>query len=195
MTCMKKILASLLLFTVCSFAIDIMATTPNGSKVILHDNGRWEYVKNNSQAKDIRPNANKAAEQPDEEIEFEINVEYEPVERIKKNVRLAMEAEFATEEEIKDSLRSVPKGGVVYFQIPTKQIKKGEPREFKYVIYDGGKNPVFSKTGRDTDAVASEIHGMSNLIVVPLFSRPKSKVLKASVIYFDQSIDFEIAVQ
>lgn len=110
---------------------------------------------------------------------------------------MAMDAEFATEEEIKDSLRKVPKGGIVYFQVPTKQIKKGMVRELTYTIYDKGKTPIFSKTVRDTEATASEDSGISNLLVVPLYARPKSSVLKAKVVseVGRSTLEFEIPVQ
>ena len=31
-----------------ALADDIIATTSNGSTVLLHDNGRWEYYQNNA---------------------------------------------------------------------------------------------------------------------------------------------------
>ena len=133
-----------------SFAEDIVATTSNGSTVILHDNGRWEYYQNNA-------------------------------DKVKKNVRMALEADFATEEEIKDSLRKVPKGGYVYFQVPTKQIKPGLTRELTYSLYDGGKKPIFTKTVRDSEATPSEDAGISNLLIVPVYGRPKAKVMQAKV--------------
>ena len=84
-----------------SFAEDIIAKTSNGSVVLLHDNGRWEYYQNNAQIRDVRPSA------IPEDAKFEVSVLYESPDKIKKNVRMALEADFATEEEIKDSLRKV----------------------------------------------------------------------------------------
>ena len=160
-----------------SFAIaeDIVATTSNGSTVILHDNGRWEYYQNNANVRDVRESA------VPKDARFEISVLYESPDKVKKNVRMAMEADFATEEEIRDSLRKVPKGGYVYFQVPTKQIKPGLTRELTYSLYDGGKKPIFTKTVRDSEATASEDAGVSNLLVVPVYGRPKSKVMQAKV--------------
>ena len=122
-----------------SFAEDIVATTSNGSTVILHDNGRWEYYQNNANIRDVRESA------VPKDARFEVSVLYESPDKVKKNVRMALEADFATEEEIKDSLRKVPKGGYVYFQVPTKQIKPGLKRELTYSLYDGGKKPIFCK--------------------------------------------------
>ena len=192
---MRKIiraLAALVFFcTVNSFADDIMATASNGATVILHDNGRWEYYQNNSKIRDIRESA------IPEDAKFNVMVEYENPERIRHNVRLAMEAEFATEEEIKDSLRKVPKGGYIYFQVKTSQIKKGMPRKLTYSLYDGGKNPIFTKTAYDTEAVPSELSGVSNLLVVPVYGRPKSKVLLARVQARDglETLDIDIPVR
>ena len=187
-----RALAALVFFcTVNSFADDIMATASNGATVILHDNGRWEYYQNNSKIRDIRQSA------IPEDAKFNIMVEYEDPERVRKNVRLSMEAEFATEEEIKDSLRKVPKGGYIYFQVKTAQIKKGMPRKLTYFLYDGGKNPIFTKTAYDTEAVPSELSGVSNLLVVPVYGRPKSKVMLARVQARDgmETLDIDIPVR
>lgn len=173
------------------FADDIIATTSNGANVILHDNGRWEYYQNNSKIRDVRPSA------IPEDAKYQITVAYESNAKLKKNVRIAMEADFAPEEEIKDSLRKVPKGGIVYFQVPTSQIKKGFVRELTYYIYDKGKNPIFSKTVRDTEATLSENHGISNLLVVPLFAKIKSKALRAKVVSESakQTLEFSIPIK
>lgn len=174
-----------------SFADDIIATTSNGSTVILHDNGRWEYYQNNAKIRDVRPTA------IPEDAKYEISIKYESVDKIKKDVRMAMEADFATEEEIKDSLRKVPKGGIVYFQVPTKQIKPGFVRELIYSIYDTGKNPIFTQKSSDDQATASEDRGVSNLMIVPIYARPKAKVMKAKVVSETgrQTLEFDIPVK
>lgn len=181
----------LLLSATDSFAEDIIATTSNGSTVLLHDNGRWEYYQNNAKIRDVRPSA------IPEDAKFQITIQYESVNKIKKDVRMMLEGELATEEEIKDSLRKVPKGGVVYFQVPTKQIKPGFVRELTYYIYDKGKKPIFSQTVRDSEAKPSEDSGVSNLLVVPLYAKPKSKMLKAKVVSeaAKQTLEFDIPVK
>lgn len=192
---MKSLLSALTVLVlscvVNSFADDIMATASNGAMVILHENGRWEYYQNNDKIKDIRQSA------IPEDAKFNVMVEYESAELARKNVRLAMEAEFATEEEIKDSLRNVPKGGYIYFQVKTSQIKKGMPRKLTYFLYDGGKNPIFTKTAYDTEAVPSDLNGVSNLLVVPVYGRPKSNVLLARVQARDglETLDIDIPVR
>ncbi len=181
----------LLLSATDSFAEDIIATTSNGSTVLLHDNGRWEYYQNNAKIRDVRPSA------IPEDAKFQITIQYESTDKIKKDVRMMLEGELATEEEIKDSLRKVPKGGVVYFQVPTKQIKPGFVRELTYYIYDKGKKPIFSQTVRDSEAKPSEDSGVSNLLVVPLYAKPKSKVLKAKVVSeaAKQTLEFDIPIK
>ena len=185
------LLVCLLAFAQLSLAEDIVATTSNGSTVILHDNGRWEYYQNNAKIRDVRESA------VPKDARFEVSVLYEPAEKVKKNVRMALEADFATEEEIKDSLRKVPKGGYIYFQVPTKQIKPGMTRELTYSIFDTGKTAIFTKTVRDTEATASEDAGVSNLLVVPLYGRPKAKVMKARVedLRNHATLDIEVPVK
>lgn len=182
----------LLLSATDSFAEDIIATTSNGSTVLLHDNGRWEYYQNNAKIRDVRPSA------IPEDAKFQITIQYESVNKIKKDVRMMLEGELATEEEIKDSLRKVPKGGVVYFQVPTSQIKPGFTRELTYYIYDKGKKPIFSQTARDSEAKPTvESSKVSNLMVVPLYAKPKSKVLKAKVVSeaAKQTLEFDIPIK
>ena len=182
----------LLLSATDSFAEDIIATTSNGSTVLLHDNGRWEYYQNNAKIRDVRPSA------IPEDAKFQITIQYESADKIKKDVRMMLEGELATEEEIKDSLRKVPKGGVVYFQVPTSQIKPGFTRELTYYIYDKGKKPIFSQTARDSEAKPTvESSKVSNLMVVPLYARPKSKVLKAKVVSeaAKQTLEFDIPIK
>ncbi|MCF0225057.1 MAG: hypothetical protein HUK20_12375 [Fibrobacter sp.] len=173
------------------WAADIMAQASNGAMVILHDDGRWEYYKNNSQIRDVRPDA------IPEDAKYQVNVKYESADQLRTDLRMALDAEFATEEEIVDSLRSIPKGGIVYFQVATSQIKKGIVRKFNYAIYDGGKKPIFTKQVADSSATPSGELGVSNLLVVPLKKKVKGKVLKARVVnpagY--QSLEFEIPVK
>ena len=179
-------------FASTSFAEDIIAKTSNGSTVILHDDGRWEYYQNNAQIRDIRPEA------IPEDAKFEVSVLYENVEKLKKNKRMMLEAEFATEEEIKDSLRALPKGGIVYFQVPTKQIKKGFSRELTYYLYDKGKTPIFTKTVSDAEATPSEDSGISNLLVVPVYGKPKTNMMRAVVESNDgrrESLEIDIPIK
>ena len=182
----------LLLSATDSFAEDIIATTSNGSTVLLRENGRWEYYQNNAKIRDVRPSA------IPEDAKFQITIQYESADKIKKDVRMMLEGELATEEEIKDSLRKVPKGGVVYFQVPTSQIKPGFTRELTYYIYDKGKKPIFSQTARDSEAKPTvESSKVSNLMVVPLYAKPKSKVLKAKVVSESakQTLEFDIPIK
>ena len=168
-------------FAANAFANDVVATASNGATVILHDNGRWEYHQNNSKIRDVRESA------IPEDARFNVMVEYERPEQVRKNLRLAMEAAYATEEEIRDSLRTVPKS----------QIKKGMPRKLTYSLYDGSKKPIFTKTAYDTEAVPSEQRGVSNLLVVPVYGHPKSNVMLARVQTRDgmETLDIDIPVR
>ena len=95
-----------------AWASDMTATTSNGSVVILHDNGRWEYYNNNSRVRDIRESA------IPKDMQTTVSIEYESADKLRKDMRMRMEAAFATEENIKDSLRTLPAGGIVHFCVP-----------------------------------------------------------------------------
>lgn len=98
-----KFIVALFCFIGLSFASQ-MATTYNGATVILHDNGRWEYYQNNDKVRDLRPSS------IPEEAKVKIYVMHESYEKLRKNKRLELEADYAPEEEILDSLRQIPKG-------------------------------------------------------------------------------------
>ena len=170
------------------FSADMTATLSNGAAVVLHDNGRWEYYNNNSKVRDIRESA------IPEDVKLVVTVEYEGLEKLKKDMRMRMEADFATEEEIKDSLRTLPKGGIVHFCAPTKQIHKGDAaRMFTYTIWVG-KKQVYQDTFSESTAVASETAGVSDLLSVPLYAGIKGEKISARVSEKTgkRSIDFEI---
>ena len=62
----------------CASAADIIATTSNGSTVLLHDNGRWEYYQNNAKIRDVRPSA------IPEDAKFQITINYESVDKLNR---------------------------------------------------------------------------------------------------------------
>ena len=70
-------------------------------------------------------------------------------------------------------------------------------REFTYSVYDKGKNPIFTKTVAETEATPSEDAGVSNLLVVPVYGRPKAKVMKARIENraAKQTLDINIPIQ
>ena len=181
MKCLSRaVMALVFALAANAFAEDVVAMASSG-----------DYHQYNSRIRDVRPSA------IPEDSRFNVMVEYETPELVRKNVRLAMEAEFATEEEILDSLKNIPKGGYIYFQVKTSQIKKGSPRKLTYSLYDGGKKPIFKKTAYDTEAVPSELNGVSNLLVIPVYGNPKSNVMLARVEARDgmETLDIDIPVR
>lgn len=188
---MKKLFALLTLFAACAFAApgDISATTVDGRGVILHENGTWEYYQRNTKIRDIRESA------IPEDQKFQVTIKYEKYEQLKKDLETYLDAMEVPEEQIKDSVRTLPRGGIVRFQVKTEQIKKGLPRTFVYSIWQGGKNPIYQETVADSAAVQSEQAGVSNLVSVPIFTRPK-KDMKAQVRTPDgrQTLDFVIPI-
>ena len=170
---------------------DQMATTSSGISVILHDNGRWELYQNNSKVRDVRESTLPA------DAKTTISIQYESYEKLRKNLRLALEADLATEAEIVDSLRTLPKGGIIHFCVPTKQLNKGTSRSLTYTIWAGGKTPIYQETVSDETAVVSDEAGVSYLLSVPVYGRPKVKNMTARVENKagKQSIDFDVPLQ
>lgn len=167
-----------------------MATTYNGATVILHDNGSWEYYQNNENVRDLRPSS------IPEEAKVKIYVMHESYDKLRKNKRLELEADYAPEEEILDSLRQIPKGGILHFCVPTDQLKPNAVKTYTYTVWNDGKKPVFQTTKLDSEASPSEESGVSYLLSVPIYSRLKVKVIKARVENKEgkQTLDFEVPV-
>jgi hypothetical protein len=172
-----------------SFA-DQMATTSSGVPVILHDNGRWEFYQNNAKVRDVRESTLPA------DAKTTISIQYESYEKLRKNMRMKLEADLAPEEEIQDSLRTLPKGGIIHFCVPTKELRKAAPRIFTYTIWMGGEKPLYQATISDEMAVPSEEAGVSHLLSVPVYGRPKVKQMTARVEnkVGKQTLDFDIPI-
>ena len=130
-----------------AWASDMTATTSNGSVVILHDNGRWEYYNNNSRVRDIRESA------IPKDMQTTVSIEYESADKLRKDMRMRMEADFATEENIKDSLRTLPAGGIVHFCVPEAQVHYGNPRTFTYTVAEFFSGCVDAECGKNMPAV------------------------------------------
>lgn len=186
---MKKIFALLCVFVAAAFARDISAVTVDGAGVILHENGTWEYYQRNDKIKDIRESA------IPEDQKFQITIKYEKYEQLKKDMETYLDAMELPEEQIKDSVRTLPRGGIVRFQVKKEQIKVGLPRTFVYSIWQGGKNPIYQATVEDIEAKPSEQSGIMDLVVVPIYTKPK-KDMKAQVKTPNgrQTLDFVIPI-
>lgn len=188
---MKKFLICLLFFTATLFSADITATTSDGRFVILHENGRWEFYQHNKKVRDVRESA------IPEDIKFQVTIQYESYEKLRKDTETYLEALEFSSEQIKDSVRTLPRGGIVHFCVPTEQIKKAFPRTFVYSVWNGGKSPVYQETIPDSLAKASGIAGTSYLASVPIYGKLKKSNLKARVQSPDgkQTLDFDVPVK
>ena len=188
---MKKFLLFFLVLFSVALADDIIATASDGRIVILHDNGRWEYYQNNKKIRDVRESA------VPQDMKFEVSIRYENYETLRKNMEMYLTALEFSEEAIKDSVRTLPRGGIVHFCVPTAQIRKGLPRTYVYSVWNGGKSPVFRETVPDSLAKQSEHAGESYLVSVPIFTKVKKSGMKARVESQDgrQTLDFEVPVQ
>lgn len=186
---MNRLIFSLFFLIGLGFASQ-MATTYNGATVILHDDGRWEYYQNNEKVRDLRPSS------IPEEAKVNIYVMHESYEKLRKNKRLELEADFAPEEEILDSLRQIPKGGIIHFCVPTEQLKPHAVKTYTYSVWNGGNKPVFQTTKPDSEVEPSDESGVSYLLSVPIYSRIKVKTIKARIENKagKQTFDFDVPV-
>lgn len=182
-------IAVLCALAVCASASDQLVKLSNGSIVVLHDDGHWEYYQT-KEIKDIRPAA------IPESVKTTISVTYEGYDKLAKNLRLAMEADLATEEEINDSLRTLPKGGMVHFCIPTEQIDKNNPHDYVYILsYE--KTQLYRSVMSQSKAVDSDEKDISYLLSVPVYKKPKSGHLTARIETVDgkQDVEFDVPIK
>ncbi len=182
---MKKLLTALSFLAAFTLADDMTATTVNGKVVILHDNGRWEYYQNNSRVRDIRESA------IPKDMQTRVTIEYEDASKVQKDLRMRLEADDVSESVIRDSLRTLPAGGIVHFCVPEEQVHRGNPRTFTYTVWVG-KKQVYKSAVSEAEAVPSEVAGVTYLVSVPIFSKLRGEHLKARVEDGNGSIDFDI---
>ncbi len=182
---MKKILPLLFCLAVLAVADDMTATTVNGKIVILHDNGRWEYYQNNSRVRDIRESA------IPKDMQTRVSIEYEDALKLQKDMRMRLEADDVSESVIRDSLRTLPAGGIVHFCVSEEQVHRENPRAFTYTVWVGNKQ-VYKSSVSEAEAVPSEVAGVSYLLSVPLHTKLRGEHLKARVEDGNSSIDFDI---
>lgn len=170
-----------------TFAVagDMTATTSNGSVVILHDNGTWDYYRNNSEVRDIRESA------IPKDMQTVVSIEYESIEKLQNDMRMRLEADDVSEQIIRDSLKTLPVGGIVHFCVPEEQIHRGNPRTFTYTIWVG-KKTVYKSPVSESAARPSEISGVSYLLSVPLQMKETGKQIKARIEEGSTSVDFDI---
>lgn len=182
---MKKILGLVFLLGTFAAAGDMTATTVNGSVVILHDDGRWEYYRNNSNVRDIRESA------IPEDMRTTVSIEYEDIAKLQGDLRMRLEADDVSEAAIRDSLRTLPAGGIVHFCVPENQMHRGNPRTFTYTVWVG-KKQVYRASVSEADARPSETAGVTYLLSVPLHTKLRGGHLKARVEDGPSSLDFDI---
>lgn len=182
---MKRILTLLLCLAAFALADDMTATTVSGKIVILHDNGRWEYHQNNSRVRDIRESA------IPKDMQMRVTIEYEDVSKLQKDMRMRLEADDVSESVIRDSLRTLPAGGIVHFCVSEEQVHRANPRTFTYTVWVG-KKQVYRSPVSEAEAVPSEVAGVSYLVSVPLFTKLRGEHLEARVEDGNSSIDFDI---
>lgn len=182
---MKNFWKALILLGTFAMAEDMTATTANGSVVILHDNGRWEYYRNNSKVRDIRESA------IPKDMQTTVTIEYEDASKLQKDMRMRLEADDISEDVIRDSLRTLPAGGILHFCVPEEQVHRGNPRMFTYTVWVG-KKQVYRSSVSESEAVPSDAAGVSYLLSVPLHTKLRGEHLKARVEDGLGSIDFDI---
>ncbi len=170
---------------------DITATTSDGRYVILHDNGTWDFYRNDNKVRDVRESA------IPEDVKFQVTIQYESYETLRKNTEMYLGALERPESEIQDSVRALPRGGIVHFCVPTNQIRKGLPRTFIYSVWNSGKRPIYSEAVPDSLAKPSGVAGVSYLVSVPIFTKIKKASIKAQVQSENkkQTLDFDVPVK
>jgi hypothetical protein len=156
---MKKIPWFLLIITVSATAGEI-AVTQRGQKVLLHNNGTWEPFdpQRHAETRDVRESA----------PQVEISLKYKDLNWCVKETRMLLEAEDKTSAEIQDSLRGLPKGGVLLVQTPTANLQVRDPRTFQYKVYDGKGEVLLQTEASEATAQPSDDAGVSNLVSLSL---------------------------
>lgn len=150
----------------CSTMALELAVSQSGRKVVLKNDGTWEPYdpERHFAGADIRQSG----------PVVELFVKYKNHGFVLGQRRTELQADGIAGKALEDSLRRVPKGGVVYIQMSTDKLNKADPRNYTYTVRDQGNGKVLVKRdGSEREAVDSDDVGISNLAVLPITNQPR----------------------
>lgn len=144
--------------TISCFGLETAITT-SGKKVILKNDGTWEPFDESRHldAQDLRSNQ-----------KVEISLKYKDHSWCSKEKRMLLEAEDLPERAIQDSLKKVPKGGIILVQVPTANVDYKDPRTYDYKVRDSKGKLLVQQQSSESSAVVADEPGLSTLIELNL---------------------------
>lgn len=155
------------LFSVNAFSAE-MALTKSGKKVVLKNDGTWEFYDpaKHVSVSDIR----------EEAPQISISVKYYNYKFHLDNKKLYWSGTGVEGKALQDSIKSVPKGGVIHLMIGSNAIDANDPKAYKVTLKDYKEKVVFEEEALDIQAVDSDEVGYSILKEIPLKKKYKQEV-------------------
>jgi hypothetical protein len=179
-----KLFKFLVSFAVLISAAEI-ATTQGGRKVLLKNDGTWEVFNEQKhlEVRDLR----------DAPERIQIEVKFKSAKYYEDEKKLEWEAYGIKGTDLKDSLKSLPNGGIVYMLMNESAIQKSDPKCYSFTVKDT-KSTLITDKGCDSEARASDDIGIMILKEFYLKSAPKGTI---NIDVYDKVIDktynFQIA--
>lgn len=142
-----------------SWALE-MALTKSGKKVVLKNDGTWEVY--NPQ---IHLNVSDIRE---EAPQIQLHIKYYDYQFYRDNQKLWWEGNGLSAAEIQDSLRALPKGGMVEVRIESDAVDSQDPKTYLFKVKDHKQREIWSGEALDIQSVDSPDAGLLILKQIPL---------------------------
>lgn len=167
-----RILVLLLSLIAYSFSAEV-AVTGSGRKVLLKNDGTWEPYDEAKHLsfRDLRESG----------PTVQYSVKYKDHGWILKETRTMLEAEDMPEKSIQDSLRRLPKGGLLHLQVADMQIDTADPRSFQVVITDARGKILLRTKASESTATDSDDAGIKDVAIFAIPTAPKGGALKLTL--------------
>jgi len=156
---MRNVAIGLLLLVMVGWSSEI-AVTQSGRKVVLKNDGTWEWfdAERHLEMTDVRSPT----------MQVQISLKYKDRQWCLKERRTELEADDVPENVILDSLRQVPAGGVIIVQCPQGNVDSKNPHTFLYKVVDGKGKILLQREASELTAVAADEVNTLNLISLAL---------------------------
>jgi len=180
-------LSAILILSTGVWAIE-MALTKSGKKVVLKNDGTWEVY--NPQ---IHLNVSDIRE---EAPQIQLFIKYYDYQFYRDNQKLWWEGNGLSPDEIKDSLKALPQGGVVEIRIESDAVDSQDPKTYMIKVKDHKQREVWSGEALDIQAVDSPDAGLLILKKIPLKKKyPKEVWVYITEKAMGQEYQFNIPIK
>lgn len=158
-----------LVFLVATFSWSLeMALTKSGKKVVLKNDGTWEWYSKSKHlmVKDIR----------EKEAELSISVKFFDSKYYSDMKKMYWDGDGLDPKLMADSIKALPKGGMAQLRINEDVINKNDPIMYSFEVKDPRGRSIYTSQSTDAAAFASDDLGVFILKEIALPKKMKGTV-------------------